>query len=164
MGINANRRCQCKQSDLLIKIIPHSRWQKLVKQKANQILNTSNSFRMQNSADIDDICIIVSFLILICCPINISQFLFSLRSENLIPLLGNTKIIGRYEICSSYILRTLLLCPRRKERGEPECTYVFLHICTLLEVSFGKQIIHQFRMLCYYTKAGMRRFKRVISG
>ncbi|KAF8798502.1 hypothetical protein BYT27DRAFT_7218353 [Phlegmacium glaucopus] len=32
---------------------------KLVKQKADQLLDTSHSYRMQNSAEIDDICIII---------------------------------------------------------------------------------------------------------
>ncbi|KAF8814864.1 hypothetical protein BYT27DRAFT_7219730 [Phlegmacium glaucopus] len=38
---------------------PGSDVNKLVKQKADQLLDTSHSYRMQNSAEIDDICIII---------------------------------------------------------------------------------------------------------
>jgi len=92
-----------------------------VKQKADQLLDTSNSYRMQNTAEIDDICIIVSSHFNVC-PINFS-LLFSLRSEKIFQLSGNTKIIGQYEICLSCISSTHLkylereICLRRKVKA-----------------------------------------------
>lgn len=115
MGIDTHCRCQCKQLEQLMKINTHCHQQKLVKQKADELLDTSTSFHMQNSAEIDDICIVVSS-VSICGPINF--LLHLLRSKKNFQLSENTKTIGQYKTCSNCISNILPKHLRRvKEVG-----------------------------------------------